>query len=194
MALRAGTYRTRRQEIPLRNKFLHWQCRAREISMRDNQGRPDDAIKPNLILGGETQKLGQIITVLSRLPLYSKTPEMMHLVKSKFDPAACQEAGVQFFSENYYQKSFQFSDVLTAGFSPNSALAKLISDKMSCQLIYEYYAQRFDIVCKAREIKKDDHLFQATWWHNRIFNPRLNPNIIVIGFEANWKASNANAI
>lgn len=185
---------TRQQQNPLREKFIHWQCRAREISMRDHQGRPDDAIKPYLILDGETQELGQIITVLSRLRLYSQTPEMMHLVKSKVDPAACQEAALQLFSENYYQKSFQFSDVLTAGFPPSSTLAKLICDKMNCQLIFEYYSQRFELVCKATKIRKDDHLFQATWWHNRIFNPHLNPETIIIGFEPNWKASKANAI
>ena len=185
---------TRQQQNPLREKFIHWQCRAREISMRDNQGRPDDAIKPYLILDGEKQKLGQIITVLSRLPLYSQTPEMMHLVKSKVDPSACREAAVQLFSENYYQKSFQFSDVLTAGFPPSSTLAKLICDKMNCQLIFEYYSQRFELVCKATKIRKDDHLFQATWWHNRIFNPRLNPETIIIGFEPNWIASKANTI
>ena len=183
-----------RQQNPLRDKFLHWQCRTREISMRENQGRPDDAIKPHLILSGESGALGQIVTVLPRQQLYSQTPEMMHLVKTKFDPAACREAGVQFFSEKYYQKSFQFSDKLTASFSPSSPLANLICNQNSCHLIFENYSQRFDLLCKPTEMKKDDHLFQATWWHNRIFNPRLNPKIIVIGFEPNWKMSKDDVI
>ena len=43
---------TSHNEHPLRNGFLKWQTRVRQIAMRDSDGRPDDAITPELWLPG----------------------------------------------------------------------------------------------------------------------------------------------
>ena len=89
---------------PLRTAFLKWQCRVRQISMRDNHGRPDDAITPALILKGETEPMGHVITILNKSPGYSVTPEMLHMAAKTNDPAQRREQAIRFLSASYYQK------------------------------------------------------------------------------------------
>ena len=93
---------------PLRDTFLRWQCRVRQIAMRENMGHPDDAITPELTLPGETEPTRHIITVLSKAPPFSKTPELQHMVKRTHDPAQRREKAVRFFSEIYYQKELEW--------------------------------------------------------------------------------------
>ena len=50
--------------LALKDAFLRWQCRVRMMAMRDKQGRPDDAVMPDLFLPGESEAMGQIITCL----------------------------------------------------------------------------------------------------------------------------------
>ena len=39
---------------PLKQAFLKWQCRVRQMAMRDNFGRPDDGITPRFFWTGMT--------------------------------------------------------------------------------------------------------------------------------------------
>ena len=41
------------EEMALRDSFLRWQCRVRQIAMREASGRPDDAVTPALTLPGQ---------------------------------------------------------------------------------------------------------------------------------------------
>ena len=175
----------------LRDAFLRWQCRVRQISMRENFGRPDGAIKPRLTLNRDSEPVGNIITVLSKNPSHSKTPEMRHMVQSIFDPSQRREKAIQFFSEIYYQKPQQFSDTLTAAFSPDSPVAEVICAAKACSLTFDSYGQRFDLDCIVSTLTKNNPLFQATWWHNKLFNPHLLPGTVILGFEPDWSRSSA---
>ena len=42
---------------PLRDAFLRWQCRVRQMMMRDKMGRPDAGIMPALTLPGGAEAL-----------------------------------------------------------------------------------------------------------------------------------------
>ena len=159
--------------------------------MRENFGRPDDAIKPRLTLNTDSEPIGDIITVLSRTPSYSKTPEMRHMVQSIFDPSQRREKAIQFFSEIYYQKPQQFSDTLTAAFSPDSPVAEVICAAKASSLTFDSYGQRFDLDCSVSTLTKNNPLFQATWWHNKLFNPHLLPDTVILSFEPDWSRSSA---
>jgi len=87
----------------LMEQFMRWQCRIRQIAMRENEGMPDDSISPAVTLLGESEPLGQIITIFSKWGEYSKTPEMMQMVKATNDPAQRRDKAIRFFSEMYYQ-------------------------------------------------------------------------------------------
>ena len=71
----------------LRDAFLKWQCLTRQIAVRQNQGRPDEAVTPAVLLKGKTEAYDHIITVLSKTPQQSLLPELQHLVRRTLDPA-----------------------------------------------------------------------------------------------------------
>ena len=184
-------FETTQRDNPLRNAFLRWQCRVRQIAMRENMGHPDDAITPALTLPGETEPTRHIITVLSKAPPFSTTPELQHMFRCTHDPAQRREKAIRFFAEIYYQKAREFSDILTATFPPVSPGAADISAAGNCALTFEAYGQRYDLLCKVWTLDKTNPLYQATWWHNMLFNPNMHPNTLIIGFEPDWAHSTA---
>ena len=72
---------------PLKERFLKWQCHCRQLMMRDNMGRPDNSIMPDVLIEGSDESMGAIITILNKLPGYSETPEMLHMARKTNDPA-----------------------------------------------------------------------------------------------------------
>lgn len=177
---------------PLRDAFLRWQCRVRQMMMRDDQGRPGDAIMPALTTAGSDKPLGHIITILSKAPAHSKTPEMRHMAQRTNDPAARREAALKFFSEFYYQKASEFSDILTATFPPASEGAAQIRRAERCTLTFEAFNQRYELDCKVWKLSSKNPLWQATYWHNALFNPSLPLETVILGFEPDWDKSSAD--
>lgn len=176
---------------PMKDKFIKWQCHTRQMMMRDNQGRPDVAIMPEVYLAGQDASLGALITILNKMPGHSQTPEMLHMARKTNDPAQVRSQAIQFFSATYYQKFRQFSDVLTATFPPVSNGAAQLQDAGSCRLVFEAYAQRFDLECTVMPMAQQNALHQATMAHNRLFNRALSAETIVLGFEPDWEKSTA---
>ena len=135
--------------------------------------------------------MGHIITVMNKLPAYSKTPEMQHMVKRTFDPAQRRDKALQFFSETYYQKAREFSDTLTASFPAKSEGAAAIRAAERVTLTFDAYNQRFDLDCKVWSLTPANALYQATWGHNHLFNPDLPEDAVILGFEPDWDASSS---
>jgi hypothetical protein len=177
---------------PLKAAFLRWQCRVRHITMRDNHGRPDEAIMPALTLPGEVEPMGHIITILNKSPLHSRVPEFKHMVMRTNDLAQRRDKALQLMSESYYQKWEEFTDLLTATFPPRSPGAAAIVAAGGCQLTFEAYSQRFDLNCRVRPLGTNEPLYQATWWHNTLFNPNLEPDILMLCFAPDWATSSAD--
>jgi len=182
------------QEGVLRDSFLYWQCRVRQISMRDTMGQPDDSITPALTLAGEMEPMCRVITLLSKVSPYSKMPEIQHIIKSTNDPEERRRKAVEFFSETYFQNTREFSDTLTAIFPPSSPGAKAICRAGKCTLSFAGYGQQFDIFCKVWALSGEDPGFQASWCHNLLFNSRLHPKVVILCFEPNWGRSSGKPI
>lgn len=178
----------------LMERFLRWQCRVRQIAMRDARGKPDDAVTPALTLAGETEPMGHIITVMSKWGAYSKTPELKHMVKRTHDPAQRREKAIEYFSSSYFQNIHEFSDSLTATFPPDSPGAQIIEQAGECTLCFEAYSQRYDIVCSVSRLGINNPMYQATYWHNLLFNPNLHPQISVLQFKPDWDRSAATSV
>lgn len=177
---------------PLKMAFLRWQCRVRQLAMRERDGRPDEGIMPDVVLPGESAPLGAIITVLNKAPGYSLTPELQHMAAKTNDPAERRAKAIEFLSASYYQKAAEFSDILTATFPPGSPGAEQIHAAGRCTLIFDAYAQRFDLECKVWRLAPHNLLHQATIAHNRLFNPTLPPATEVLGFEPDWEESRSD--
>ena len=180
----------------LRINFLRWQCRVRQICVREREGKPDDAMLPALYLGtepiAERDLLGHIITVMSKTALYSKVPEMKYMVQRSHDPAKRRKEALTLLGETHYQKAEEFSDVLTSTFSPESEGAREIRKAGNCRLVFEAYSQRYELVCKVWRLSEHNPLWQATYWHNMLFNPALPPDTIILGFEPDWAKCSAD--
>lgn len=177
---------------PLRMGFLRWQCRVRQIAMRESEGRPDGGIMPDVVLPGEVEPMGAIITVMNKAPAYSVTPELQHMAARTNDPAQRRQQAIEFLSASYYQKAAEFSDILTATFAPGSAGAEKIHAAGRCTLIFEAYGQRFELDCKVWRLAPNNLLHQATIAHNMLFNPMLAPETEVLGFEPDWETSTSD--
>lgn len=172
-------------------RFLRWQCRVRQISVREHDGRPDDAITPALTLAGESEPLGHIITLICKHDEYSKTPEMQHMVKRTHDPAQRRDKALEYFQTTYYQRIQEFNDALTATFPPHSPGAAKIAEIGQCTLSFNAYGQNFELLCSASRLETSHSLYQATYWHNMLFNPALHPDTEILQFIVDWDKSTA---
>lgn len=177
---------------PMRRAFMKWQCHVRQFAMRDRQGRPDEGFMPAVLLPGAAEPMGHIITVMNKAPGFSVTPELQHMAARTNDPAQVREQALRFLSASYYQKADEFSDILTATFPPGSPGAARIHGAGECRLIFDAYAQRFDLLCKVWRLAPHNLLHQATMAHNVLFNPALPPATEVLGFEPQWDACSAD--
>ena len=172
--------------------FLRWQCRVRQMLMRDRDGRPDDSVMPVLSIraeDGSMVELGQVMTVLNRLPAHSMVPEFQHLSRRTFDPAQRREGALKLLCSTYFQQAQQFSDLLTASFGPESESALRIQRATYAVLQFDKFAQRVELRCKVWRLTQRNYYWQATYWHNGLFNPGAPSDAIVLGFEPDWSSS-----
>ena len=176
---------------PIKDAFLKWQCRVRQIMMRQNEGKPNNAIMPELVFNKE-EKIGSIITQIVKSPQHSVTQELVHLAKKTYDPAQRREQAIKFLSATYYQKFKEFADIITATFQEDSRGAELILSSKKCFLNFEAYNQRFFINVKPVKLKGSHFASEATIAHNQLFNPMFNPKSQVVGFFPNWEESEAS--
>ena len=186
----------------LRDRFLHWQCRIRQIAMRSHEGRPTSGMAPlvspapgSAPAPGPPQSAGpavRVVTVLCRRPEHSATMELRHLARRTHDPAERREAALELLAERYYQAAREFSDTLTATFPPASGTAARLLAGRECRLDFEQFRQRYAVHCIVRRLSGNDPLREATFWHNLLFNPRLPADCLVLGFEPDWPRSSAD--
>ncbi len=189
MRVFAESYAMIPEPNPLKTEFIKWQCRVRQMAMRENNGMPDDGIMPLLFFDFLREPLGSIITIMHKLPQYSIIAELSYMAKKTFDPAQRRESATKLLAANYYQKHDQFSDNLTATFLPNSEGASKIVSEKSCILVFEAFSKRFEISCKVSQLFEKHYLYQSTIAHNQLFNPKLDPSTKILCFEPDWVKS-----
>ena len=172
-------------------KFMKFQCRARQMIMRDNLGRPDASITPAIYLKGNTKPITEIITLMHKLPEYSALSELMHIASKTNDPSQRRDQAVKLLSASYYQKHREFTDVLTATFTPNSNLAETLISEGSCRLIFDAYSHKFESTFSVIKLERSEFLFRSTIIHNQLFNPNLHPETIILSFSPGWEENGA---
>lgn len=179
---------------PLCAAFLKWQCRVRQMAMRDAGGRPDDAIMPVVTISREARPLGRIVTLLCKNADNAHLSEIRHIARQTHDPAQRRTQAIRNFSATHYLKPQEFSDILTAAFVPHALTASKILAAERCTLAFDAYSQKFALQCRVRRCDKAGALYQATWWHNFLFNPSFDADAEILGFEPDWEASDAEPL
>ena len=173
----------------LRDHFFGWQCRIRQVAMRQEGGRPSAGMRPRVTttIGRE---LTPALTVLMvpKDPAESTTFFRFQVQKSR-DPRDIYEKGLAYLQADYFQQPKDFSDTLTAVLPPGSQLAEELRREGTCVLEFDQFRQFYRLTCSVHALAADDPLRDAAIWHNRIFNPGVPNDVAVLGFRPNWTAS-----
>ena len=174
----------------LRVAFLGWQCRLRQIAVRDHGGRPSAGMRP--VLEVAAQRVGPITVVLNKRDDGETTTQFRFLVKKTHDPLERYEAAMGHLAAAYYQRPESFSDQMTALFGPGASLPGRIDGRADCVLLFEQFRQRWRLPCAARLLDPEAALYQATWWHNALFNERLPSEVQIVAFAPDWARAEAD--
>jgi len=173
----------------LRHAFLAWQCRIRQIAVRDHGGRPTPGMRP--VLEVATQRVGPITVVLNKQDGGETTTQFRFLVKKTHDPSERYEAAMRHLAAAYYQRPDSFSDEMTALFAPEAGLPRQIAGRDDCRLLFAQFRQRWRLPCAAQLLEPDAAAYQATYWHNALFNPRLPAGVRIVAFAPDWARAEA---
>lgn len=176
-------------KLALRHQFLGWQCRLRQLAARAGDGRPSEGMRPELEAGG--RGLGRVTVVLNRLPEHAMVPELRFAVQRTREPLERWEAAMRLFQGGYFQQPRRFDDELTALFGPGSALAEAALAAGRGTLRFAQLGQRYALPCAIRRLEPGEPLFEATRWHNALFNPRPPPDPTILAFKPDWGTAEA---
>jgi hypothetical protein len=175
----------------LRDRFLAWQCRIRQIAMRQDGARPSPGMRPRLT-DASGRELAPALTVLllPRDPAESTAFFRFQVLRSP-DPRELYERALSYLQADYFQKPGEFGDLLTAVLPPESELAARLIQDGRCVLEFEQFSRRYRLPCAVFETEAGETVREATLWHNRLFNPALPDDVLVLGFRPDWRSAEA---
>jgi hypothetical protein len=170
----------------LRARFIGWQCRLRQFAVRQMGGRPSDGMRPQVTtVAGEPIADG-IIMLISELEPQDSTVQFRFQYLKTQDPNERFDKVLETLQGRYFQEPARFSDELTASFAPDSALAQRLADLGRCVLHFEQSDQSYRLPCAVKRLATTHPRYQATFWHNRLFNANLPPTAQVLMFTPDW--------
>ncbi len=176
----------------LRDHFLGWQCRIRQLSIRKMDGRPTSGMQPQVVLAGADTTTGPVNTLIVKSDPQESTAQFRHMVKKTQDPLERRESAMHLLASTYYQQPQGFSEDLTALFSVDSEILAMLLKAGSCVLEFSQFSQSYRLQCRVLELAEDDPAFQATYWHNSLFNPGMPGKVRVLSFHPDWERSSAH--
>lgn len=175
----------------LREEFLAWQCRIRQIAMRQDAGRPSPGMRPRL-LNRRGRELAQALTVLIVPRDASESTDFFRFqVMKNADPRDLYERALSFLQADYFQQPKTFSELMTAVLPQESPLAARLLQDEACVLEFDQFSQAYRLPCTVLVAPAGDPVREATLWHNRLFNPALPDDVLVLGFRPDWASAEA---
>jgi len=169
-----------------RHEFLGWQCRIRQLSVRQFGGKPTSGMRPRVLLAPDDTDLGDIVVLIRKKASQEVTSQLQHMVRQTRDPAERRESALRFLAATYYQRPGEFSDELTALFGPRSARVEQLVEARRCTLDFEQFEQRYRLSCRIEALMESDEAFQFTYWHNSLFNPSIPGDAQILRFKPDW--------
>jgi len=148
-------------------------------------------MRPDLVIGDTGSGYEGVTILLVRNKPDIITAEFKHMIQRTKDPKQRYDSALKFLAENYYQYPKKFSDCPTAIFPVDSRAAEQILDAGKITLVFEEKNQRYKIPCSVRKLDDSDPAWQATYWHNHLFNPVMPGNVPIIQFVPDWALTEA---
>ena len=178
--------KSKTDEKQLRRRFLGWQCRIRQIAVRQDGGRPSEGMRPRI-----TSLQGEEITAAATLLLVPQQPTestafFRHQIRQTGDPRQAMERGLAFLQGDHYHKPETFADMMPAVFAPDSAIARRCLDEKQVSLQFHQFGQSWNMPCSVRKLPHNHSAREAALWHNRLWNPTLGDSVWVLGFTPDW--------
>ncbi len=173
-------------ERKIRDHFLGWQCRLRQHSIRHMHGQPSAGLQPHILIGDTDQGFENVTVLLVRRDSAQITAEWRHMVKRTSDPKLRYDSALKQLAEMYYQHPKEFMDAPTALFAPGSNAAARLEEVGRATLAFNEKSQRYMIPCAVRRLSEDDPVWQATYWHNHLFNPVIPGDSPIVQFVPDW--------
>jgi hypothetical protein len=175
----------------LRDRFLGWQCRLRQIAMREDGGRPSPGMRPRLLSAAGDEIAAALTVLLVRKQPEESTTFLRFQVEKSADERTVRDRGLEFLRGEYFQQPNAFSDRVVAVLPDDSAIAQKLAGDPQCVLAFDQFSQRFSVPCLATALSRDDPFREAALWHNRVFNPQLPETVRVVAFQPDWSAGTA---
>ncbi|HEX9906703.1 MAG TPA: hypothetical protein VGA77_17275 [Propylenella sp.] len=175
----------------LRDHFLGWQCRIRQIAVRQDGGRPAPGMRPRVISTTGREIAAAFTVLVVPKEAAESTAFFRFQVQRTPDPREAYEGGLAYLQADYFQQPKRFSDRLTALLPEKSPVAAALLAEGGCLLEFNQYRQFYRLPCAVFELPAGDSAREATLWHNRVFNPSLTDDVQVLAFRPNWATTEA---
>jgi hypothetical protein len=173
----------------LRDQFLAWQCRIRQIAMRQDGGRPSPAMRPRLLdEAGREMVPALTVLIIPRDPSESTDFFRFQVMRSP-DPRDLYDRALGFLQAEYFQRPGEFSDRLLAVLLQGSPVAASLVAQGACILAFEQFSQTYRLPCTVSALVPGDPAREAAIWHNRLFNPALPETAHVVAFQPDWASA-----
>ena len=179
--------RARAAEDLLRDRFVAWQCRLRQHAVRELGGRPTPGMRPQVLRADGGELMASITVVLIEADPGPSTALFRHIFKRTHDPEKRYRDALSELSGDYFEDPKRFSDVLTALFPAAAASADRLVASDDCVLAFDQLGESFRLPCAVTDLAPDDPTFQATYWHNAMFNPAMPSAPRVLAFAPDWR-------
>ena len=177
----------------LRDEFVGWQCRIRQLAVREMGGRPSSGMRPRV----STTDGREIAAALTVLIVPEEPWESAQLFRHQFqktqDPVERYDKALEITAASYFQRPRDFSDRLTALFGPDSGVADTLLRLGRCTLDFAQFSQSYRLPCSVIQLNESDGFYQATYWHNSMYNPYLPAGVRVLAFTPDWYRAGAQA-
>ena len=167
-------------------EFIGWQCRIRQLAARQAGGRPSAAMRPRAITPEGHEIAPGITLLIVEADPRDSTSLFRHQYLKTQDPNERYDKILEILQASYFQQPALFGDVMTALFGPRSEVAARLMAHGRCILEFEEYAQGYRIPCAVAALGEEDALYQATYWHNRLFNPNQPEALRILSFTPDW--------
>jgi hypothetical protein len=175
----------------LREEFLAWQCRIRQIAMRQDGARPSPGMRPRLLdQAGRDMVPALTVLMIPRDPSESTAFFRFQVMRSA-DPRELYERALSFLQADYFQRPASFSDQLLAVLPEGSEIAAALTAQGRCILAFEQFSQAYRLPCAVSALQPGDAARDAAIWHNRLFNPALPETVHVVAFQPDWTSAKA---
>lgn len=148
-------------------------------------------MRPEVVFAGEERAATRVTVLIVKADPGEATDRFRHFYRRTNDPADRHDAATAYLSAGYYQRPAEFADEMSALFGPGDTTAERLRSDGRCVLRFAQYEQSYVVPCRVRALDDTDPAFQATYWHNILFNPDLPADVRILGFSPQWDGATA---